>query len=77
MQIHIVNTGEVSVLLFFSPPTAGDGVLGAGECYAAPKGAAGAEDQNDPGQHPEAAGGTQTHPRAAAESPGTGHTGKM
>lgn len=36
-------------LFFFSPSAAGDGVLSAGECHAALKGAAGAEDQNDPG----------------------------
>lgn len=49
-----------------------DGVLSTGERYAALKGAAGAEDQDDPGQHPEAAGGAEAHPGAAAESPGTG-----
>lgn len=63
-------------ILFLSPPTASDGVLSAGECHAASKGSAGTEDQNDPGQHPAAAGWAETHPGAAAESPGTGHTGK-
>lgn len=63
--------------MFFSPPTAGDGVLGAGECDAASKGAARTEDETDPSQHPAAAGGAETHPGAAAESPGTGHTGTM
>lgn len=58
-----------------SSSTAGDGVLSAGQRHAASKGAARTEDQNDPGQHPAAAGGAETHPRAAAESPGTGHPG--
>lgn len=53
-----------------------DGVLGPGECHAAPEGAAGTEDQDDPGKHPTAAGGAETHPGAAAESPGTGDTGR-
>ncbi|AWP05712.1 putative circadian locomoter output cycles protein kaput-like isoform 2 [Scophthalmus maximus] len=61
-------------LLILSPPTASDGVLGAGECHAAPQGTAGAEDQNDPGQHPKAARRTQTHSRAAVQGPGPGHT---
>lgn len=56
-------------------PTASDGVLGTGECNATSKGATGAEDEDDPGQHPAAAGGTQTHSRAAAASPGTRHPG--
>lgn len=56
---------------------AGDGVLSTGECHAAPKGAAGAENPNDPGKHPAAAGGAEAHPRSIAESPGTGHTGGL
>ncbi len=77
LHVHILSSAVTSELSFLAPPTAGDGVLSPGECHAASKGAAGTEDEIDPGQHPAAAGGAETHPRAAAESPGTGHTGKM
>lgn len=54
-----------------------DGVYSTGKRHAASEGAAGAEDQNDPGQHPAAARRAQTHPRAATESPRPGHTGSI
>lgn len=63
--------------VLWPPHTAGDGVFGTGECNATSQGATGTEDKNDTGQHPAAAGGIETHSRSAAESPGTGHTGKM
>lgn len=58
-------------------PAASDGVLSTGKRNATSKGAAGAEDEDDPGQHPAAAGGAETHSRAAAASPGTRDPGTM
>ncbi len=70
--------GETCTYLYlYFPLLAGDGVLSAGKRHAASKGAAGTEDKTDSSQHPAAAGGAETHPRAAAESPGTRHTGRM
>lgn len=66
------------MLFFFnlSPLEADDGVYGSGKRYATPQGAVGAEDNNDPEQHPAAAGGAAADSGAAAEGPGTGHTGR-
>lgn len=65
-----------SFCFYLSPLEAGDGVYGSGKRHATPQGPVGAEDINDPEQHPAAAGGAATDSGAAAEGPGTGHTGR-
>lgn len=66
----------VFFLWFLSLPEANNGVCCSGKRHATPQGAAGAEDNVDPGQHPSAAGGAATDSGAAAEGPGTGHPGR-
>lgn len=75
--LGLLSIVDTSGFYCLSPPTAGDGVLSAGERHAAPEGPAGTSDETDPSQHPAAAGRAETYTGPAAESPGAGHPGRV